>query len=123
MLDTHVLLWWMGDHPKLGDCARQLIADTDNLVFVSVASIWEICIKQELGKLKLPSDFRRALDEEGFHMLDIKAEHALALRDLPPHHRDPFDRMLIAQCAIEGLAFATRDQNNLRYDKIRLVEV
>ncbi len=123
LLDTHVLLWWLDDHPKLGRRARRLIADADNLILVSAASIWEMCIKRELGKLRLPDDFLNALEGEGFHLLGVEPRHALALRQLPPHHRDPFDRMLIAQCAVEGLSFATRDQNNLRYENIRLVEV
>ena len=122
LLDSHVLLWWLGDDPTLGSQSRQVIADIDNMVFVSAASIWEIAIKQSLNKLRLPDDFQQVLANEPFQLLDVSSRHAFALKDLPLLHRDPFDRMLIAQCLVEKLTFLTRDENNLRYEIIRCME-
>ena len=109
LLDTHVLLWWLDDHPSLSEKARGIIADGNNLAFVSAAVIWEIRIKQALGKLEVPSEFRPVLDQQPFEMLAITAEHAHAVGDLPAFHRDPFDRMLIAQATVEGFTVVSRD--------------
>jgi len=109
LLDTHVLLWWLDASPTLSEKATSAIADGSNLVFVSAAVIWEIRIKQALGKLEIPSNFRQVLDRQPFEILAITAEHAHAVGDLPAHHRDPFDRMLIAQAIVEGFAIVTRD--------------
>ena len=109
LLDTHVLLWWLDASPTLSEKAKSTIADGNNLVFVSSAVIWEIRIKQALGKLEIPSNFRKVLDRQPFEMLAISAEHAHAVGDLPAHHRDPFDRMLIAQATVERLTLVTRD--------------
>ncbi|MBN1947465.1 MAG: type II toxin-antitoxin system VapC family toxin [Bradymonadales bacterium] len=115
LLDTCVLLWWLTDEPTLSNGARRSIEDGQNPVFVSAASIWEIAIKQGLGKLVLPADFREVLQEQPFSWLDIKADHAFRVRELPFHHRDPFDRMLVAQCLVEGLTLVTRDRVLSRY--------
>ena len=109
LLDTHVLLWWLDANPTLSEKAKSTIADGNNLVFVSAAVIWEIRIKQALGTLEIPSNFRKVLDEQPFEMLPITAEHAHAVGDLPAHHRDPFDRMLIAQATVERLSIVTRN--------------
>jgi PIN domain nuclease of toxin-antitoxin system len=109
LLDTHALLWWLDANPTLSEKAKSTIADGNNLVFVSAAVIWEIRIKQALGKLEIPSNFRKVLDEQPFEMLPITAEHAHAVGDLPAHHRDPFDRMLIAQATVERLTIVTRN--------------
>jgi len=109
LLDTHVLLWWLDANPTLSKKAQSTIADSNNIVFVSAVVIWEIRIKQSLGKLEIPSDFRRVLDRQPFEMLPITAEHAHAVGNLPAYHRDPFDRMLIAQAKVERLTFVTRD--------------
>ncbi len=109
LLDTHVLLWWLDDEPSLSEAAKATISDGKNVVFVSSAVIWEIRIKQALGKLEIPPNFRQVLDQQPFEMLAITAEHAYAIGDLPLHHRDPFDRMLIAQATIERLTIVTRD--------------
>jgi len=109
LLDTHVLLWWLEDHPALSAAVKKRIASRDNLVFLSAAVIWEIRIKEAIGKLDIPSDFSRVLDRQPFEKLAIKVEHAHAVKDLPLHHRDPFDRMLIAQAVTEGLTIATHD--------------
>ena len=121
LLDTHVLLWWLDDHPLLSEEARVAISDGRNLVFVSAATIWEIRIKQALGKLDIPEDFQRALEGESFEMLDITFAHAYAVGDLPDHHRDPFDRMLIAQAGVEGLTLITRDARFSQY-RVPLIE-
>lgn len=115
LLDTHVLLWWLDDNPTLSIDAKAAISDSNNLVFISAAVIWEIRIKQALGKLKIPKNFRRVLEDQSFEMLDITAEHAHAIGGLPPHHRDPFDRMLIAQARIEKFVIITRDNIFKKY--------
>ena len=115
LLDTHVLLWWLDNHPNLSRQARTAIADGRNLVFVSAAVIWEIQIKQALGKLKIPANFRKVLGQQEFEPLDITMEHAYAVADLPQHHRDPFDRMLVAQAKVEGLTIATHDNRLIKY--------
>lgn len=115
LLDTHVLLWWLDNHTALSEKARTAIADGNNLVFLSAVIIWEIRIKQALGKLEIPSNFRKVLDQQPFEMLAITVEHAHAVTDLPAHHRDPFDRMLVAQARIEGFTIVTHDAIMARY--------
>ena len=109
LLDTHALLWALGDPEELADEARSAIVDPENLVVVSAASTWEIAIKRALGKLKAPRDVRGALDASGFVALPITVEHCVAAGALPARHRDPFDRMLVAQARIEHLVVVTRD--------------
>ena len=120
LLDTHVLLWWLDDHPNLSPRAKSVIADGKNLVFVSAAVIWEIRIKHALGKLEIPANFRKVLDQQGFELLDITVDHAYAVGDLPSYHRDPFDRMLVAQAKLESLTLVTRDLRLKKY-KIPLI--
>jgi len=121
LLDTHVLLWWLDDNQALGKRARAAIADGKNLIFVSAAVIWEIRIKQALGKLILPADFRNVLEQQPFQSLAVTAEHAHALEGLPFHHRDPFDRILIAQARSEGFTLVTRDPVFARYKTPRIL--
>ena len=109
LLDTHALLWWLDDHPRLSRRARAAIGDGQNVVFISAAVIWEIRIKQALGKLSVPEEFRMILEAQPFLTLDITANHAHAVEKLPPHHRDPFDRMLIAQATVERLTLVSND--------------
>lgn len=116
LLDTHALLWWLDDSPTLSKKAREFISDGGNMVFVSAVVIWEIRIKQSLGKLEIPSVFRDALKNQAFEMLPITDEHAHLIEELPPHHRDPFDRMLIAQAKYEGLTLVTRDKIFMKYN-------
>ncbi|MCK4388718.1 MAG: type II toxin-antitoxin system VapC family toxin [Desulfobacterales bacterium] len=116
LLDTHVLLWWLDDHPNLSKKTKASITDRKNLIFVSAVVIWEIRIKQALGKLEIPRNFRRVLDDQPFEMLDITVEHAHAVGELPAHHRDPFDRMLVAQAKVEGLTLVTRDIRLKKYN-------
>lgn len=116
LLDTHTLLWWLADDPRLADPARSEIADPANDVLVSAASAWEIAIKAALGKLSLPDDLEEQLAGNSFSPLPILVRHALAVRDLPDHHRDPFDRLLVAQARIEDLTIVTADACIPRYD-------
>jgi PIN domain nuclease of toxin-antitoxin system len=120
LLDTHALLWWLDDNPTLSEEARTAIADGGNPVFVSSVVIWEIRIKQGLGKLRLPPDFRQVLERQPFENLPITAEHAHCLAELPSHQRDPFDRMLVAQAMTEKLTIVTRDPDIARY-RVRTV--
>jgi PIN domain nuclease of toxin-antitoxin system len=115
LLDTHVLLWWLIDSPKLGVTAREAIAAADNVVYVSAASIWEIAIKKSLGKLRAPDNFDHILEQEGFEELPVSVYHAEQAGGLPAHHRDPFDRMLIAQAQAEGLLLLSQDKQISAY--------
>jgi PIN domain nuclease of toxin-antitoxin system len=121
-LDTHILLWWLDDNKSLSRQAREAIATTDNLIFISVAVIWEMRIKQALGKLEIPSDFLSVLKQQGFEILSITANHAHKVGDLPMHHRDPFDRMLIVQAMEEGLTIMTHDRAFKKYG-VPVIEV
>ena len=121
LLDTHALLWWLDDNPTLAGNARDAIADGSNLAFVSAAVIWEIRIKEALRKLSIPKNFKGVLDKQPFEMLDITAEHAHMVGALPLYHRDPFDRMLIAQAKVEGLSVVTRDIHFEKY-KIPIIK-
>jgi PIN domain nuclease of toxin-antitoxin system len=115
-LDTHVLLWWLADDVTLSQTIRATISDGMNLVFVSAAAAWEMVIKSALDKLDIPSDLEAALTANRFQPLPITIPHALAVVDLPHHHNDPFDRLLIAQAKVEGLTLVTRDEQIKKYD-------
>ena len=115
LLDTHVLLWWLSAQ-HLRPQAVAAIASADSDVCVSAATIWEMNIKAALGKLEIPDDLSDQLTHHGFDILPIGLAHALAVRSLPPHHADPFDRMLVAQSQVEELTLVTRDTNISRYE-------
>ena len=115
LLDTHILIWWLYDDPKLSKRYRELIMDPTNAIVVSVASFWEIEIKSALGHLVIDPGYQEAVTEEGFDILPIKPSHTLALRDLPDYHKDPFDRMLIAQAVSEDLILLSVDRHIARY--------
>ena len=121
LIDTHVLLWWLGDDAALGSETRKTIQAADNVVYVSAASIWEISIKKSLGKLKAPDDYEMILEEEGFETLPISIFHAEQAGALPPLHRDPFDRMLVAQAQAEGLVLMSGDRRISDYG-VRLLD-
>ena len=116
LLDTHTLFWAVSKPKKLSEDARAAIASEENVVFVSLASLWEIQIKESIGKLDLPPGFFKGLIPAGFEILAISLPHIETLRGLPLHHRDPFDRMLIAQAKSEQLTLATRDEEIAKYD-------
>ena len=113
LLDTHVLLWWLADDQRLGRGAAAAIADQRNVIWVSAATAWEIAIKTALGRLGIgepPEEcLPREMDAGGMRPLPVTMTHALAVRTLPPHHADPFDRLLIAQAALDGLRIVTAD--------------
>jgi PIN domain nuclease of toxin-antitoxin system len=108
LLDTHVVLWWLAG-TRLAPTAAERIGDGGELVVVSAASIWEAAIKAALGKLHMPEGLADAVVDEGFEPLPIAFPHAQLAGELPAHHRDPFDRMLVAQALTEGLTIVTHD--------------
>ena len=115
LLDSHVALWWLDDHVALGSECRELIATADE-VFVSAVTPWELGIKRALGKLAMPDGLADQLESAGFTPLSISAAHAELAPTLPPHHRDPFDRMLVAQAQLESLVLVTADEALDSYD-------
>jgi PIN domain nuclease of toxin-antitoxin system len=118
LLDTHVLLWAAGQPEKLSRKTRNLLSDPDNALLFSAVSLWEIVIKQAIGRddFKVdPRQLRRGLLDNGYGEVAITSMHALAVDDLPPLHRDPFDRMLLAQARVEGFTLLTADAAVLRY--------
>jgi PIN domain nuclease of toxin-antitoxin system len=110
LLDTQVYLWWiLDDRRRLNAETRKLIASPGNQVYVSAASIWEIAIKRSIGKIDCAVNVADEIEKNDFRALSITVEHAHAAGNLPPHHRDPFDRMLVAQSLAEGLKLVTAD--------------
>lgn len=118
LLDTHVALWAIVDSPRLSAEARRLIEAERATVWISAASIWEIAIKYSLQRGEMPVSSREALryfEQAGYRLLPIHPEHAAAVEHLPPHHADPFDRLLVAQALYEPMRLLTHDQNIARY--------
>jgi PIN domain nuclease of toxin-antitoxin system len=116
LLDTHALLWWLSDDRRLGAKARCLISDPDHDILVSVAALWEIVVKQRVGKLEADiGAIERALLADGFDRLPIAANHLATLATLPLHHRDLFDQLLIAQAIAEDATFLSDDRNAVLY--------
>jgi PIN domain nuclease of toxin-antitoxin system len=116
LLDTHAFLWWNADDPELGPQTREAIADADNVVLVSAATAWEISLKRASGKLEAPGDIADWIERNGFVPLTIEIAHAVLTPELPKHHKDPFDRMLVAQASIEGYTLVTCDDEIALYD-------
>jgi PIN domain nuclease of toxin-antitoxin system len=116
LLDTHILLWWLSDQERLSERAAKAIADGKSNVVVSVATLWELSIKQSTGRLRIQGELREHLAMQAFSELSVCSNHAYAVRDLPPHHRDPFDRLLVAQAQCEGLTLVTADRQLAAYD-------
>ena len=116
LLDTHVLLWWLADDSRLSRDTKKAISDPDNIVSVSAVTIWEIVIKKSLRKLAIPDEWYDAIADEPFVRLPITWEHSRKVADLPELHRDPFDRLLVAQAIVENLVLVTGDEKVLRYD-------
>ena len=118
LLDTHAILWFLNDDPKLPARMKEAIR-TEKNVYVSVASFWEIAIKESIGKLKIPApvaQLMEACEDNGFMILPIKADHLALLKGLPKLHGDPFDRLLICQAKSEGMALITLDENIRKYE-------
>ncbi len=112
LLDTHILLWWLSDDVRLPNAARQWIAEEAQSVFVSTASLWEICLKAAKGKLR--ADLRQIdheIEKGDYTYLPVEPAHVLQLSELPLHHADPFDRLLVAQAIAENLRLLTCDTN------------
>jgi PIN domain nuclease of toxin-antitoxin system len=119
LLDTRAFLWWVDDNSKLSPRAREIISDAGNALFLSAASGWEIAIKARLGKLTLPDDLERFIADQlvtnAFSSLPIQLSHALHVYTLPAHHRDPFDRILVAQSQLEDMPILTADPQIAQY--------
>lgn len=115
LLDTHVVLWWLADDATLADDVKSRL-DIEPDVFVSSATVWEIAIKQAIGKISQPTDLPDLIRNAGFRELRISVEHAIMAGRLPLLHRDPFDRMLVAQAKCENLTLATRDAHCQKYE-------
>jgi PIN domain nuclease of toxin-antitoxin system len=113
LLDTHAALWFISGDARLGDNAKRQLTDDTNRVLLSAAVVWEVAIKRSLGKLVVPDEYLPLLLGAGVQALPVTVDHAAAVERLPPHHRDPFDRMLVAQASIEGAALVSR------YDALR----
>lgn len=109
LLDTHTFLWWLSSPEQLTQAAATAIADPNNDVLVSLISLWEIAIKRAIGKLQAPIDLEQDVTRAGFQILSLTVTHVMATERLPLHHRDPFDRMLIAQAQLENATLVTRD--------------
>ena len=114
LLDTHTLLWARGAPDLLSDDALSVLQSADSVLYLSVATLWECAIKSSIGKLDVPGDFYRVVSRD-YEILGIDV-HVRAYADLPMHHRDPFDRMLVAQAQLGGLTLVTRDRNIAKYD-------
>ncbi len=119
LLDTHVWLWMALAPQHLGDDSRSMLADRDNALFFSIASAWEIVVKSARGKLELPMDaptyLRSRVARSGAELLNLSLDHLFALSSLPEHHRDPFDRVLVAQAKVEGMSLMSADPHVLAY--------
>jgi PIN domain nuclease of toxin-antitoxin system len=110
LLDTHAALWFLSGDERLSAGAHRHITDGANRVLLSAAVVWEVAVKRSLGRLVVPAGCLSLLLDAGAHPLAVSVDHAAAVEHLPPHHRDPFDRLLVAQAAIEGAALVSRDE-------------
>ena len=119
LLDTHAFLWWVDDAPEITATARRAIADTKNEIYLSLASCWEMSIKSSLGKLQLTKPIERFVSDQlaanGFTLLNIELRHTAKVESLPFYHRDPFDRLLIAQAMTEKITLITVDKAFIEY--------
>lgn len=120
LLDTHIFIWWNGNLGLLSLQARSVCENKENTLVLSLASIWEMQIKCQLGKLTLNQPLAEVIGSQqranGLKLLPITTEHIYALQDLPSHHKDPFDRLLIAQASVENIALVAVDQVFQQYD-------
>ena len=109
LLDTHAALWWLTEDERLGEATADRLTDETNQILLSAAVVWEVAIRRSLGKLETPEDFGPTLIDAGAQPLPVSLDHAAAVEQLPWHHRDPFDRILVAQATIEGAALVSQD--------------
>ena len=120
ILDTHTLLWWVGDSPRLSGPARAAIASAEGPIFISIVSVWELAVKVRLGRLTVEGPLDTFVEDQlmrnGFSLMPVRVAHAARLCDLPLHHRDPFDRMLICQAQVEDATLISCDRAFGNYD-------
>jgi PIN domain nuclease of toxin-antitoxin system len=117
LLDTHILIWWAEDNRKLKPEYKEIIADGENMIFVSVVSVWEVMIKTKLKKIKLKTSIDKIIEKYDFQVLEIKLDHVLELNKLKDYHKDPFDRLLITQSKVEDMILLTDDKLINQYFK------
>ena len=110
ILETHIILWWLDNNDTLPERYFKAISDSNNICFISSATIWEISIKSGLGKLEIPDNLTDILQKEGFSELPVSWNHAAMVRQLPLYHKDPFDRLIIAQTIVEDFTLLTVDK-------------
>lgn len=115
LLDTNIFLWSLNDDPKLKSTIRKILEDPQNEIYTSVVNGWEISIKHRIGKLPLKTTLAECFKRSDFKILNISLDHILVLDKLPPHHKDPFDRILIAQAKQENLTLITSDEKIFKY--------
>lgn len=123
MIDSHILIWWLLDSPELKPNLKTLLANPTQKVYVSAASVWEIAIKQALGKLQGFENLPDMLAMSDFEVIDIKTHHAMYAANLPLHHKDPFDRMIIAQSVLEALMLISEDRVFSSYEMCMLMKI
>jgi PIN domain nuclease of toxin-antitoxin system len=116
LVDTHAALWLLDEDARLSPSADQMLTDASNEVLLSAAVVWEVAIKRSLGKLDAPDGFATLLLDAGAAPLAVSIDHARAVRSLPWHHRDPFDRLLVAQAALEDAVLVSNDERLRAYD-------
>jgi PIN domain nuclease of toxin-antitoxin system len=121
LLDTHIFIWWVEGDQKIGADFKKIIGNSDGNIYISLASIWEMVIKKSLGKLKLKKPLDEIVENSKFRILGIELPHILGIMKLPSYHKDPFDRMLIAQALTEKMTLITVDVNIKKY-KVPILE-
>lgn len=124
LLDTHVLLWFLSGDGRMSNTSLRLVSSPDNRCFVSIASLWEIAVKIKIGKLNLSIEFRdlvNTLNDNNIETLPITFDHILETMNLEDHHRDPFDRIILAQAKHEVLTIISKDENFEKYSNIKLI--
>jgi PIN domain nuclease of toxin-antitoxin system len=121
LIDTHILIWWLEGSSQLSSEVREIMRNGSNAIHLSSGAIWEMSIKQALGRLDVPHDLEQVLRQESIEVLPINASHALAVATLPSHHRDPFDRIQIAQAQLEDMTLISHDGEFGHYD-VKLIK-
>lgn len=120
LLDTHIILWWLTEPEKIAKKARDIISDRGSSIYISSVSFWEMAIKQSIGRLHFPINMIQLVTQQEFEILPIYANECLATSDLPLHHSDPFDRMLIIQAKLQDLILITRDKKLAEYPVVTI---
>lgn len=120
LLDTHIILWWLTDPTQIAPKAHKIISEKKNSILISCVSLWEMAIKECLGRLTIPRNIVEVLHNDGFQILPMGPEEALGITDLPLIHHDPFDRMLVMQAKLHDLVLITRDKHIMDYPVITI---